>query len=229
MKSVIALNCPSCGAELSVDEDREYTFCVYCGTKILLKDQNEKTTRHINEADVIRAKTEREIAMQELALKEKARQRDRTRLILYIVWGVVSVLCAVIGYGFGFSSDEDVNVGFCMLGVIGLFSGLFCLISAMNGKDSEKEEGSSTASKSDVEITSSMENWNKKSFSAVSSIFRAGGFQNIQTVPLCDLKTEYDKKNEIVSSVLINGEEEWEEGDEFPADATILILYHSAK
>ena len=99
----------------------------------------------------------------------------------------------------------------------------------MNGKDSEKEEGSSTASKSDVEITSSMENWNKKPFSAVSSIFRAGGFQNIQTVPLCDLKTEYDKKYEIVSSVLINGEEEWEEGDEFPADVTILILYHSVK
>ena len=229
MKSVIALNCPSCGAELSVDEEREYTFCVYCGTKIMLKDQNEQTMRHIDEADVIRAKTEREIAMQELALKEMARQRDRTKLLLYIIWGVVSVICAILGYGFGFSMDGGASVGLIMLGIIGLFSGLFCLISAMSGRDSDQEKTSSTVKKSDIEITESMESWKKKPFTAVHAVFRAGGFQNIQTVPLCDLKTEYDKKNEIVSSVLINGEEEWEEGDEFPADAAVLILYHSVK
>ncbi len=28
------LFCPSCGASIELDENREFGFCVYCGTKI---------------------------------------------------------------------------------------------------------------------------------------------------------------------------------------------------
>lgn len=228
MKTVLALHCPSCGAELSVDEEKEITYCIYCGTKILLKDQNETTTRHINEADVIRAKTERELAMKELALKEKENKKKQTKLLLRIAWGVASVICAVLGYGVGFSSDDGSRSGFIMLGIIGLFSGLACLITAMNN-DSEKSKSQQATQKTDLLITEAMENWKRKPFPAVSSVFRAGGFRNIQTIPLYDLKSESDRNNGVTSSVLINGSEDWEEGEEYPADAPILILYHSAK
>ena len=144
MKSAITLYCPSCGAGLSVDEDREQTFCIYCGTKITLKDQNEKTTRHINEADVIRAKTEREIAMQELAQKELEQQRERSKLPLYIVWGVLSFLCAALGFGIGNSIS---NMGLTMVGYIGVMSGLFCLVTATKKNNAQQSENKSNNSK----------------------------------------------------------------------------------
>ena len=31
----VAVKCPSCGAEVNLDEDREFGFCTYCGTKIV--------------------------------------------------------------------------------------------------------------------------------------------------------------------------------------------------
>ena len=145
MKSAITLYCPSCGAGLSVDEDREQTFCIYCGTKITLKDQDEKTTRHIDEADVIRAKTEREIAMQELAQKEQEQQRERSKLPLYIVWGILSFICAVIGFCIGGNG----NHGLMLVGYIGVFSGLFCLITATkkNNNPQQSENKSNNSKK----------------------------------------------------------------------------------
>lgn len=31
----VTMKCPSCGAEVTLDESREYGFCTYCGTKIM--------------------------------------------------------------------------------------------------------------------------------------------------------------------------------------------------
>lgn len=35
---MIELKCKSCGANLSVEEDREFGFCQYCGAKYILKE-----------------------------------------------------------------------------------------------------------------------------------------------------------------------------------------------
>ena len=229
MKSVLALHCPSCGAELSVDEGKEITYCIYCGTKILLKDQNETITRHINEADVIRAKAERELAMKELALKEEENRKKPRELLLRIVWGVASFICVVIGFVVGPSLLKGPSSsGFLLIGMVGLLSGVICIRPALNN-ESGNISSPRTSQKKGLKITEAMENWRSKPFLAVSSVFRAGGFRNIQTVPLCDLTIKSDRNNSIVTSILINGSEEWEQGDEFPADAVILILYHSVK
>jgi len=34
-----ALKCPSCGADITLDDDREFGFCAYCGTQIQLGDR----------------------------------------------------------------------------------------------------------------------------------------------------------------------------------------------
>ena len=31
----IKLTCPNCGADIQLDETKEYGFCTYCGTKIM--------------------------------------------------------------------------------------------------------------------------------------------------------------------------------------------------
>ena len=52
---LLTLKCPSCGGHLSIEEDRDFIFCQYCGTKIIIDRDNEFTYRHIDEADVKRA------------------------------------------------------------------------------------------------------------------------------------------------------------------------------
>jgi len=67
------LKCPECRANLEIEEDRTMCYCQYCGCKIILDDEKQETTinkninvtksithtkRHINDADVIRAKSE---------------------------------------------------------------------------------------------------------------------------------------------------------------------------
>lgn len=32
---IIAVRCPQCGADVQLDESREFGFCTYCGTKIM--------------------------------------------------------------------------------------------------------------------------------------------------------------------------------------------------
>ena len=39
----IALTCPNCGSSLSVEEGREFTYCEYCGTKVLIHDDSKQT------------------------------------------------------------------------------------------------------------------------------------------------------------------------------------------
>lgn len=33
------VNCPNCGASMEFDDGREFAFCMYCGTKIILNDK----------------------------------------------------------------------------------------------------------------------------------------------------------------------------------------------
>lgn len=37
---LIALRCPQCGADIELDDTREFGFCQYCGTKIMQERQN---------------------------------------------------------------------------------------------------------------------------------------------------------------------------------------------
>ena len=98
MKSVI---CPNCGANLSVDENRDTFFCEYCGTQIVTNsgslkiESTEKREIHI----VDHAKIE------EIKFEEKKLENDRKEFI----WGIglllgiavvcfwFSTICSVLG------------------------------------------------------------------------------------------------------------------------------------
>ena len=42
---LIYVKCPECGAALDIEEDRKEAFCSYCGTKVLLYNENEYTDK----------------------------------------------------------------------------------------------------------------------------------------------------------------------------------------
>lgn len=77
MKKLIKLKCTSCGANLSTEEKREFLFCEYCGTKLILDNENEYIYRHIDDADIKRAETERIVKLKKLELAEKKYEENK--------------------------------------------------------------------------------------------------------------------------------------------------------
>lgn len=82
---LVNLKCPECGAQLKVDLNREFVYCEYCGTKILL-DKEEKITRTIDEAEIRRAETEEKIRIQE----------TKSSQIKFIFLGVLSLVLFIL-------------------------------------------------------------------------------------------------------------------------------------
>ena len=55
----------------------------------------------------------------------------------------------------------------------------------------------------------------------------SAGFININAIPLHDLTRFNQKKDGMVESITINGNDEFEEEEVYPKNANILITYHS--
>ena len=71
------VKCPSCGAELTVkDDNRDFMFCEFCGTKVRLDDYQE-THRFVDEAKVRRVDAFKDIAMKGMELHEKKQEQER--------------------------------------------------------------------------------------------------------------------------------------------------------
>lgn len=73
------LECPGCGANLTLkDDDREFAFCEFCGAKILLDDyrSSQRITKHIiDEAELRRIEVEQE------NIKFKALEKQRSDIL----------------------------------------------------------------------------------------------------------------------------------------------------
>lgn len=107
------LKCPNCGGTLDINlDDKEYIFCPYCGEKFFVEDgkkeytinqninikkdininkQTSHTRHNIDEADVIRAKTE---------------DREQKNSWKYLV-GCFAVFALIIGFCLYMAGSED--------------------------------------------------------------------------------------------------------------------------
>lgn len=71
--------CPNCNANLQFGEDREFGFCEFCGTKILLDDYRT-THRFVDEAKVHEVDAMTMLRLKELELEEKRDQEKKEKL-----------------------------------------------------------------------------------------------------------------------------------------------------
>ena len=39
--NLIAMNCPNCDAGIELDDSREFGFCTFCGTKVMIQDPSK--------------------------------------------------------------------------------------------------------------------------------------------------------------------------------------------
>lgn len=90
--SVVSVKCPACGAELSVEDNREFSFCSYCGTKVMLSNNNEHIYRNIDDARIKEAETDRVIRLKELEIQEREAARQRIGIITAYIVALLFVL-----------------------------------------------------------------------------------------------------------------------------------------
>lgn len=103
-----SVKCPECGANLPVEKGRERLFCSYCGTQVIITNENEHIYRYIDEAGMVQADNSKEIRMRELSIEEQwGYFNDNLRKTLIIIWLIVSILLLVIGIGIMFMTGEE--------------------------------------------------------------------------------------------------------------------------
>lgn len=210
-----SVKCPECGANLPIEEGREKIFCSYCGTPIIMTDENEYTYRHIDEAEVKRAETERLIRLKELEMEEKESERShkghRSAMIIAGLIAVIGIISEIV----------------LPLNLIGTF---LILVSLWIVNESQrKKKVRRILSSDEAQITEDMAGCRGKNYNAAMALFQSAGFSNVRGVALGDLSFFTAKKNGQVESVSIDGEDDFDEGDIFQRNANVIITYHSTR
>ena len=80
----ISVKCPECGAKLPMEEGRTEMFCSYCGTKVIMTNDNEHIYRRIDEASIRKAEAKREIELKRIEYAEKQREAKEKHNFFFI-------------------------------------------------------------------------------------------------------------------------------------------------
>ena len=110
-----AFICPNCGSNLTLDDtDRDFAFCQYCGTKILLSERHEDTKRIIDEAKIEELRLRSQAILFEQEERRKASNFKRKMIILWLCVVATLVLSGVLVYLFypDKASDNFANILF---------------------------------------------------------------------------------------------------------------------
>lgn len=209
------VKCPECGASLPIEEGREKLFCSYCGSQIIMTNENEFVFRHVDEAKIKQAETDRTVQLKKLEIIERKRaageRTKRTKITISIILGIVGALLMI----FGGEMTEIVGMG----AVVAI---LYIWIMNDNDKDdTDLDLGDK------VKVPSSISDYESKNYAVIEAVLSSAGFTNIRCIPLCDLKTAIFKKPGTVESITINGKEIISGGKKYPCDASVVISYHS--
>lgn len=213
-----SVKCQECGANLPIEEGREKIFCSYCGTQIIVTNENEHTYRHIDEAEVKRAETEQLVHLKELELEEKENERSRKgRNTAFAIAGTLAIIGAI----------SEIAVPYNLLGIFSIIIAMWIALFALISKDEKKAR--CILSPYEVQVTENMASCGGKNYQAVVSLFQSAGFSNIKAVALEDLNFLTARKNGQVESVSINGRDHFDTEDIFQKTDRVIITYHSTK
>lgn len=102
--AAISTKCTSCGADLTLDDSREFAFCQYCGNKMLMSEIKKTihTTIIHDEAEILRAQTEAkeaDLKAKQAEINEKRiRKKEKAKRIKLIFKIILSIAIIVGGY-----------------------------------------------------------------------------------------------------------------------------------
>ena len=121
----IPVICPRCGSNLEVEENRDTVFCQYCGTKIMIHNENEYEYHYVHrdEAAIKQAETDRIVRMRMLEIEEEKRQEEiseqRKKKKSSIKLAICGVVVSILGFFLAELSGNP-DSAFYFIGLIGL-------------------------------------------------------------------------------------------------------------
>lgn len=220
----ISVKCPECGANLPMEEGRTEMFCSYCGTKVIMSNDNEHIYRHIDEASIKKAEAEKEIRMRELDLVEKAdAQWSGLRKVLTVLWIILTLIILALCIVKWAVQDDFLN-GFLMLFYLGgpvIGGGGYLIFKIIPDKEKDKAVSRSGG----IRFPKSLEPFEGKNYEAFKSALESAGFYNIQCVNLHDVRLLRRLEGR-VESISVNGEKILTGGRVYMPNASITITYH---
>ncbi len=113
MADLISLKCPSCGAVIHIEANKESCFCTNCGSQIQVSDSNKKTVTYIDAARIKEAEIKENIRKKELELEDRSRQNNSIKEYLKYAIIVIAIICLFL-----FLTNDDVQIALVLISVI---------------------------------------------------------------------------------------------------------------
>ena len=220
-----SVKCPECGASLPIEEGRTQVFCSYCGTKVIVTNENEYIYRHIDEDGVKQAENNRIVRMREQDLEEqRTAQGNALKKVLTIIWLVLSLIVIAICI-VKIAIQDDFTTGFLMLFYLGgpvVGGGAYLIFKLIPDKEADKVLMSSGG----IRLPKDIFPYSEKNYEAVQSALRSAGFRNISCINMHDLTLGLLQKPGKIDSITVNGEKITSGGRVYMPDVPITITYH---
>lgn len=221
----MSAKCPECGAMLPVEEGCSRMFCSFCGSQIIMNNENEQIYRHIDEAEVKKIEAGEAIQLKKLELLEKKQQADerskKTRILISIPLMAIGILFMLIG-SVGNIDGLEATGGICI--TIVMYIWIFSAFKH-SGEDNEIEENIDIEGK--VKVPAGAFNYVGRNYTTIENMFENAGFTNVKCVPLNDLTFGILNKPGTVEAVTVNGKVIKSSGKKYSANARVVISYHS--
>lgn len=96
MINLIPVTCPNCSASLQIEENRKEAFCTYCGTKILIHNENEKIIHTIDDAAIARANADKEVELRKIESEENYRNQVSKEVSVFNIAFFVFLIIFVV-------------------------------------------------------------------------------------------------------------------------------------
>lgn len=221
----VSIKCPECEAALDIEEGRQYFFCSYCGTKVMVQNENEYTYRHIDEASIKQAETDRMVRMRQLDMEEHiSTQGSGLKKILTSIWIVLSLIIITICI-VNIAILNDYDTGFLLLFFLGfpvVGAGGYLIFKLLPEKESERV----LLNNGGIRLPKNIFPYSEQNYEALQSTLRSLGYRNITCVNMHDLTLGLLRKPGKVESISINGEKVSSGGKVYMPDVAITITYH---
>ena len=219
---ITSVKCPDCGSTLPIEEGRTQVFCSYCGAKVIITNENEHIYRHIDEAGIKQAETNRMVRMRELDLAEK---NTSDKKMLTTVWLAATGIVGAIGIILMILPDENLGItGLLLLELtVGLAIGGGTLIFKVLP---EKEMERALLSNGGIKFPKALEPFSDQYIDVVERTLQSTGFNNITTINMHDITFGILQKPGKVETINVNGENITSGGKVYSPDVPITITYH---
>lgn len=239
------LECPSCGGDISMDENSRILFCPYCGANIVSTYENEIVYHTIDEAKIREAELRHATELKQLELELKRREterllkeqerkhRFRTQIASFASAGIMFLIGVYLMLKYPAWADDGMRF---LLGLLLISMGIATAIITVSlrfrkieniAEQNRIKMQQPSININHVFIPESFDPYNKD-FETVELALRGFGFKDVRHVNLKDLGFINRGRDGLVKEVVINGES-MDNEVVYNARDLVIVRYHGYK